>query len=61
MIITAKTTPRAISSLFSFNKTANRTRSSKEPKVINLPNLPSDFKECIPDRKSKLVKKRINK
>ena len=59
--MTAKTTPRAISSLFNFSKTANRTRSSKEPKVISLPNLPSDFKECIPVIKSKLVKKKINK
>ena len=59
--MTAKTTPRAISSLFIFSKTANRTRSSKEPKAINLPNLPSDFNDCIPVIKSKLVKKKINK
>ena len=56
-VITAKTTPLAISSLFVFNKTAKTIRSSMEPRVITLAKLPCDFMICIPVTKSKSVKK----
>ena len=57
MQMTAKTTPRAINSLFIFSKIPKATKSRMAPKVINLPNFPSDFMLRIPDIKSKSVKK----
>ena len=59
--MTAKTTPRAIKSLFIFSKTPKATKSSIAPKVINLPNFPSAFILFIPHIKSKSVKKIINR
>ncbi len=61
MQITDKTTPRAIISLFIFNKTPKATKSRIAPKVINLPSLPSDFILLIPMIKSKSVKKVIKR
>ena len=61
MQITAKTTPRAIISLFIFSKTPKATKSRMAPKVINFPNFPSDFILCIPEIKSKSVKKVIKR
>ena len=57
MQMTAKTTPRAINSLFIFSKIPKTTKSRMAPKVINLPNFPSDFMLWIPMIKSKSVKK----
>ncbi len=57
MLITAKTTPRAIISLFNFSKIPKAIKSRIEPNVINFPNFPSDFMLSIPAMKSKSVKK----
>lgn len=54
-MITAKTTPRAIMSLFIFSKTPKATKSRIEPNVINLPSLPSAFIDSTPAIKSKAV------
>ena len=61
MQMTAKTTPRAIDSLFVFSKIPKAIKSRMAPKVINLPNFPSDFMLWIPMIKSKLVKKVIKR
>ncbi len=55
--MTAKTTPRAIRSLFIFSRTPKATKSSIAPKVISLPNFPSAFILLIPVIKLKSVKK----
>ncbi len=61
MQITAKTTPRAIRSFSSFSKMPKAAKSRMDPKVINLPNFPSDFKLWIPAKKSKWVKNVIKR
>lgn len=61
MQITAKTTPRAIISLFLFNKTPKATKSSIAPKVISLANFPSAFMLLTPIKNSKSVKKVIKR
>lgn len=57
----AKTTPRAIISLFNFSKMPKATRSRMEPNVINLPSFPSAFIVSIPVIKSKSAKKEMNR
>lgn len=61
MHMTAKITPRAISSLFNCSKIPKAAKSSTEPSAIILPSLLSDFIACIPLTKSKLVKNRIKR
>lgn len=61
MQITAKTTPRAIMSLFILSKIPKATKSRIAPKVINLPNFPSDFIAWIPAIKPKSVKKVVKR
>lgn len=61
MTITAKTTPRAMSSLFSLSKMPKAAKSRMDPSVIILPSLSSDFMACIPLIKSKSVKKVIKR
>lgn len=46
--MTAKTTPRAIISLFIFNKIPNAISVRIDPKVIILPKFPCDFMISIP-------------
>ncbi len=61
MIITDKTTPRAIVSLLIFSKIPNAISVRMEPKVMILPKFPCDFIISIPAMKLNSVKKVIKR
>ena len=60
-IMVAKTTPRAITSLFICNNPKKIKIFKIAPKVINCPKCPADFNDSNPSKKENLVKILINK
>lgn len=48
IMITERTMPLAIISLFSFKRIPNNIKFTMEPKVISLPKDPCDFKTVMP-------------
>lgn len=59
--ITAKITPRAMNSLYDFNKAQKTIKSKTVPRVIILPNLPSACNNSIPVTKVYSVNKLMNR